>query len=143
MGGPQADPLQDAGCVRRGRNRHAVFDTALDEDPEQQVIAEPEMQDAPPKVGMVAHNARNRKQPKKCVSRMQGNKYQVALTQVGTSKMLMASAQMYIKKALEMLKATLKNGVKKLKSLSKKRSIEETLIGSSPCRVSVMTAVIL
>ncbi len=74
---------------------------ALDEDPEQQVVAEPETQDTPPKVGMAAHNARNRKQPKKYVSRMQGNKYQVALLQIGASKMLMAFAQKSVKKALE------------------------------------------
>ena len=57
---------------------------------------------------MVAHNAWNRKQPKKYVPRMQGNKYQVALTQIGTSKTLMVFAQMYVKKATETLKATLK-----------------------------------
>ncbi len=39
---------------------------------------------------------------------MQGNKYQVALTQIDTSKTSMAFAQMSIKKALETIKATLK-----------------------------------
>ena len=79
---------------------------ALDGDPEHQAIAEPEMQDAPPKMGMVARNAWNRKQPKKYVPRMQGNKYQVALTQIGASKTSMAFAQMSVKKALETIKAT-------------------------------------
>ena len=106
MGGPKADPTQDAGRARRGRNSNAVFDMALDEDPEHQAVAEPEMQDAPPKMGMVAHNAWNRKQPKKYVPRMQGNKYQVALTQIGASKTSMAFAQMSVKKALETIKAT-------------------------------------
>ena len=82
---------------------------ALDEDPEQQVDAEPKIQDAPLRWGwMVARNARNRKQTKKCVLRMQGNKYHVSLTQIGASKTLMAFAQMTSKKALEMLRATLK-----------------------------------
>jgi len=57
MCGPKADPPQDGGRARRGRNSNAVFDTALDEDPKHQAVAEPEMQDAPPKMGMVAHNA--------------------------------------------------------------------------------------
>ncbi len=108
MGGPQADSPQDAGRARCGRNSNHVFDMGLDEDPEQQVVAEPETQDAPPKMRMVACNAWNKKPPKKYVPRMQGNKYQVALTQIGTSKTLMAFAQMSVKKALEMLKATLK-----------------------------------
>jgi hypothetical protein len=108
MGGPQADPPQDAGRARRGRNSNAVVDTALDEDLEQQAVAEPETQDAPPKMRMVAHNAWNRKQPKKYVPRMQGNKNQVALIQIGTSKMSMAFSQMSVKKALETLKATVK-----------------------------------
>ena len=106
MGGPKADPPRDAGRARCGRNSNAVFDMALDEDPEHQAIAEPEMQDAPPKMGMVAHNAWNRKQPKKYVPRMQGNKYQVALAQIGASKTSMAFAQMSVKKALETIKAT-------------------------------------
>jgi hypothetical protein len=37
--GPQADPPQDAGHVRCSRNSNAVIDIALDEDPEQQVVA--------------------------------------------------------------------------------------------------------
>jgi hypothetical protein len=106
MGDPQADPPQDAGRARRSRNSNAVVDTAIDEDPEQQAVAEPETQDAPPKMMMVARNAWNRKLPKKYVPRMQGNKNQVALTQIGTSKTSMAFAQMFVKKALETLKAT-------------------------------------
>ena len=99
MGGPQADSPQDAGHARCGRNSNHVFDMGLDEDPEQQAVAEPETQDAPPKMRMVACNAWNRKQPKKYAPRMQGNKNQVALIQIGTSKTSMAFAQMSIKKA--------------------------------------------
>ena len=76
MGGPQVDPPQDAEF------NDAVFDMTLDDCLEQQAVAEPEMQDAPPTVEMAVHNARNRKQPEKYVPSMQGNKYQVALAQI-------------------------------------------------------------
>ena len=69
MGGPQVDPPQDAVF------NDAVFDTALDNGLKQQAVAEPEMQDAPPKVGMAARNAWNRRHPEKYVPSMQDNKY--------------------------------------------------------------------
>ncbi len=51
MDGSQFDPPQDAEF------NDAVVDTALDDGLKQQAVAEPEMQDAPPIVGMAAHNA--------------------------------------------------------------------------------------
>jgi hypothetical protein len=95
MGGPQAVPPQDA--VFDG----AVFDMALDDGLDQEAVAEPEIQVAPPKEGMAARNTRNRKQPEKYVSNMQGNKYQVALAQIttslGSSKTSMEFAMMSVK----------------------------------------------
>jgi len=45
----------------------AVFNTALDDGLDQEVVAEPEVKVAPSKKGMAAHNTQNRKQPeKKC-----------------------------------------------------------------------------
>ncbi len=79
----------------------AVFDMALDNGLDQQAVAEPETQAASPKVGMVACNACNGKQPEKYVPSMQGNKYQVALAQIttslGSSKTSMAFAMMSVK----------------------------------------------
>jgi hypothetical protein len=50
---------------------------------------------------MVAHNARNRKQPEKYTYSMSGNKYAVALTQIAASlkesKHAMSMAQMLVK----------------------------------------------
>ncbi len=43
----------------------AVFDTALDDGPDQQAVAESETQAASPKEGMAAHITWNRKQPEK------------------------------------------------------------------------------
>jgi hypothetical protein len=95
MGGPQAVPPQDAVFD------DAVFDTALDDGFDQEAVAEPEIQVAPPKEGMAAHNTRNRKQPEKYVPSMQGNKYQIALAQItnslGSSKTSMAFAMMSVK----------------------------------------------
>jgi len=95
MGGPQAAPPQDAVFD------DAVFDTALDDGLEQEAVAEPEIQVAPPKEGMAAQNTRNRKQPEKYVPSMQGNKYQIALAQIttslGSSKTSMAFAMMSVK----------------------------------------------
>jgi hypothetical protein len=50
MGGPQAVPPQDSVFD------DAVFDMALDDDIDQQGVAEPETQAASPKVGMAACN---------------------------------------------------------------------------------------
>ncbi len=78
----------------------SVFDTALDDGLNQQVVAEPETQAASPKEGMAVHNNRNRKQPEKYIPSMQGNKYQVTLAQIttslGSSKTSMAFAMMSI-----------------------------------------------
>jgi len=79
LGGPQAVPPQDAVFD------DAVFDTASDDGLDQEALAEPEIQAAPPNEGMAAHNTRNRKQPEKYIPSMQGNKYQVALAQITTS----------------------------------------------------------
>ena len=107
-----------------------------------------------PKVGMAAHNARNRKQPETYVPSMQGNKYQVALAQIttslGSSETSMAFAQMSVKlmnkgthqrsyvvgmvMAQVSLKAAIKNGEEKLWTPLERRcsnSIGKTL--SSPC----------
>ena len=43
----------------------AVFDTALDDGLDQEVVAEPEVKVAPSKEGMAARNTQNRKQPEK------------------------------------------------------------------------------
>ncbi len=81
----------------------AVFDTALDNGLKTPELNEPidEMEAASPKVGMVARNTCNRKQPQKYVSCMQGNKYQVASAQITTSlrgsDASMAFAKMSIK----------------------------------------------
>jgi hypothetical protein len=79
----------------------AVFDTALDDGHNQQMVAEPETQAASPKEGMAACNTWNRKQLEKYVQSMQGNKYQVALAQIttslGSSKTSMAFAMMSVK----------------------------------------------
>ncbi len=70
MGGPQAVPPQDAVF------NDAVFDTTLDNGLDQEAVAEPAIQVAPPnKEGMVAQNTQNRKQPEKYVPSMQGNKF--------------------------------------------------------------------
>jgi hypothetical protein len=54
-----------------------------------------------PKKGMVAQNARNRKQPEKYIPSMSKNKYAVALTQIAASlkgsKYAMLTAQMLVK----------------------------------------------
>ena len=95
MGRPQAVPPQDAVFD------DAVFDTASDDGLDQEALAEPEIQAAPPNEGMAAHNTRNRKQPEKYIPSMQGNKYQVALAQITTSfgsrKTSMAFAMMFVK----------------------------------------------
>ena len=92
MGGPQADPPQDAVFD------DAVFDTALDYGLDQVAVTETAVES--PNVGMAARNARNRKQPEKYVPSMQGNKYQVAAqitTSLGSSETSMAYAQMSVK----------------------------------------------
>jgi hypothetical protein len=68
MGGPQAVPPQDAVFD------DAVFDTALDDGLDQEAVAEPEIQVAPPKEGMAACNTQNRKQPEKYVPSMLNTK---------------------------------------------------------------------
>ncbi len=93
--GPQADPPQVNALFD-----DAVFDTALDDSLKtykmNECIDEPSL-----KAAMVAHNARNRKQPQRYIPSMQGNKYQVALAQIttslGTSDTSMALAKMPIK----------------------------------------------
>jgi hypothetical protein len=93
MGGPQADPPQDAVFD------DAVFDTAVEYGLHQEAVTETAVES--PNVGMAARNARNRKQPEKYVPSMQGNKYQVALAQIttslGASETYMAYAQMSVK----------------------------------------------
>jgi hypothetical protein len=79
MGGPQAVPPQDAVFD------DAVFDTASDYGLGQEAFTETATQAESPKVGMVARNACNRKQPEKYAPSMQDNKYQAALTQISTS----------------------------------------------------------
>jgi len=68
MGGPQAAPPQDDVFD------DAVFDTALDYGLDQEVVAEPEIQVAPPKEGMAARNTQNRKQPERYVPSMLNTK---------------------------------------------------------------------
>jgi hypothetical protein len=68
MGGPQAAPPQDAVF------NDAVFDTALDDGLNQEVVAEPVIQVAPPKKGMAARNTHNRKQPERYVPSMLNTK---------------------------------------------------------------------
>jgi hypothetical protein len=79
----------------------AVFDTALDYGLDQEATTETAAQVNTPKVGIVARNACNRKQPEKYAPSMQGNKYQVALAQIttslGSSETSMAFAQMSVK----------------------------------------------
>ncbi len=79
----------------------AVFDTALDYCLDLEVITETAAQVESPKVGMAAHNARNRKHSEKYVPSKQGNKYQIALAQIttslGSSETFMAFAQMSVK----------------------------------------------
>jgi hypothetical protein len=93
MGGPQADPPQDAVFD------DAVFDTELEYGLDQEAVTESAVES--PNVGMAARNAPNRKQPEKYVPSMQGNKYQVALAQIttslGSSETSMAYAQMSVK----------------------------------------------
>ncbi len=95
QGGSQPEPPQVEAVFD-----NAAFDTAVNDGLEQQAVAEIN-QAAPPKVGMVACNARIRNLPKQYVPSMQGNKYQVALAQIttylGTSETSMAFAQMSIK----------------------------------------------
>jgi hypothetical protein len=81
-GGPKADPPQVNALFD-----DAVFDTALDDSLETYKLNEhiDEPEDASPKAGMAACNARNRKQPQKYVPSIQGNKYQVVLAQITTS----------------------------------------------------------
>ena len=79
MGGPQAVPPQDAVFD------DTVFDMASDDGLDQEVVAEPEVQAAPPNEGMAARNTRKRKQPQKYIPSMQSNKNQVALAQITTS----------------------------------------------------------
>ena len=79
----------------------AVFDTALDDGLNQEAVAEPEIQVAPPKEGMAAQNTWSRTQPEKYVPSMQGNKYQIAMahiaTSLGSSKTSNAFAMMSVK----------------------------------------------
>jgi hypothetical protein len=63
MCGPQAVPPQEAVFD------DAVFDTASDDDLDQEAVAEPESQAAPPNEGMAAL-IRNRKQPEKYIPSM-------------------------------------------------------------------------
>ncbi len=91
MGGPQAVPPQDTVFD------DAVFDTALDNGLDQQAVAET----ASTKEGMAACSTWNKKQLKKYIPSMQGNKYQVALAQIttslGSSKTSMAYAMISVK----------------------------------------------
>ena len=71
--------------------------------PTEEPSAEPTVETIapPPKKGMAARNARNRKQPEKYAPSMKGNKYAVALTQIAASlsgsKHAMSMAQMSVK----------------------------------------------
>ena len=77
MGGPPGGPPQDAVFD------DAVFDTASDDGLDQEAVADPEIQVAPPsKEGMATRNTWNRKQPEKYLPNMQSNKYQIALAQI-------------------------------------------------------------
>ncbi len=95
LGGSQPEPPQVEAVFD-----NAAFDMAVDSGSEQQAVVEIN-QAAPPKVGMVACNARIRNPLKQYVPSMQGNKYQVALAQIttslGTSETSRAFAQMSIK----------------------------------------------
>jgi hypothetical protein len=78
----------------------AVFDTDLDGG----LDAEPPTLETPadtPPVGMAARNPRVRKPPEKFIPSMQGNKYEIALSQItaslGKSKNSLAFAQMSVK----------------------------------------------
>ncbi len=79
---------------------NAAFDTAVDGGLKQQAVAEIN-EAAPPKVEMVACNARIRNPPKQYVPSRQSNKYQVALAKITTSLRMsetsMAFAQMSVK----------------------------------------------
>jgi hypothetical protein len=71
--------------------------------PTEEPSAEPTVETIPPppKKGMAARNARNRKQPERYAPSMKGNKYAVALTQIAASlsgsKHAMSMAQMSVK----------------------------------------------
>ncbi len=77
--------------------------TASTEEPSSEPGATPavETQAPSPKKGMVARNARNRKQPEKYIPSISGNRYAVALTLIAAllkgSKHAMSTAQMSVK----------------------------------------------